>query len=49
MFKLIKPLLKQICYPLIYLFYKVIFDIKFVVAFRRGELSHLRKEDLTIW
>ena len=49
MIKSIKPFLKQICYPLIYFFYKVVFDIKFAISFRKGELSHLQKEDLAIW
>lgn len=49
MIKLIKPILKQICYPLIYLFYKIVFNVKFAVSFRKGPLSHLQKEDLAIW
>ena len=49
MTKSIKSFLRRIGYPLIYVFYKAVFDIKFAISFKKGGLSHLTKEDRGVW
>lgn len=49
MIKSVKSFLRRIGYPLVYVFYRAVFGIKFSKAFRKGGLSHLSKEDFDVW
>ncbi len=46
---MIKLLIRKICYPLLYVFYKAVFSIKFASAYRKGELAYLSKAELGSW
>ena len=48
MIKSVKSFLRRIGYPLVYVFYRAVFGIKFAKAFRKGGLSHLSKEDFDV-
>ena len=45
----IKQFIIRTCIPFLYVFYRALFEVMFQAAFRKGELSYLKKEDFNIW